>query len=445
LPDNHKVNDMTAFGWVATGHRMLLASLTRRRRPRKPVTRASAPRLETLENIDLMSVSGLAKGAAKPPGSVSAEVVPFTTTQVAVPQSPLATPAQTSTIQTATVPQTLTNFLQPFNPTIDLFNPTVGQLVAVHVTATATLNSQIRSENTSTTSGADITGFTQGNYQILGLNAPIAGAINNNTATVTVAPSTGGPITFQPPSGVTFPPLVTTQTQTFDFTQPSDLAFFTATPARQALTPVLAAAAQSGATAPNGNLVTQVSTFGAGSVTVTYDFIPQSPQVTQLVRFGLHHQPTTLLLSFSGPLNQADASVPANYFVVAPNRHGSFSGPGTRIIPVIRATYNPVTNQVLLLTGERLNVHRQYQLHINLPGFTGQNVIQFGGVRSLGGFVNVHTGAFVPVTNGNIPAQFRNGNSRWLGSRHPVFLPSPVTGVIPPGFANGDLTGPGLT
>jgi hypothetical protein len=199
---------------------------------------------------------------------------------------------------------------------------------------------------------------------------------------------------------------------------------------------VLAAAAQSGATAPNGNLVTQVSTSGSGVVTITYDFIPQSPQVTQLVRFGLHHQPTTLLLTFSGPLNQLDAQVPANYYVVAPNRRGSFTGPGTRIIPVIRATYDPATNQVLLLTGQRLNVHRQYQLHINLPGFTGQNVIQFGGVKSLGGFMNVHTGQFVPVTNGNIPAQFRNGNSRWLASSQPVYLPSPVVGVVPPGFPN---------
>jgi hypothetical protein len=264
------------------------------------------------------------------------------------------------------------------------------------------------SQNTSTTSGADITGFVQGNYQLLGLDVPIAGALNGNTQTVTVAPFPGGPITFQPPAGVTFPPLNSNQTQTFTLTNPSDLAFFTATPARQAITPVLAEAAQAGASAPNGNLVTQVTTSGSGAITVVYNYIPQSPQVTQLVRFGLHHQPTLLLLTFSGPLNPVDAATPANYFIVKPNHAGSFTGPGTQIIPIVRATYNPDTNQVLLQPARRLNVHYQFQLHINLPGFTGQSVIQFGGKQSLGGFLNPHTGQFIPVTNGQIPPQFLN-------------------------------------
>jgi hypothetical protein len=405
---------MTALGWITTRPYKLphVASLLRRRNPRKPARRGVAPRLELLESIEVLSHASVSAAALKHLAAQVARPTPaqsiaFTSHQVVVNATPAATPAQTTQTQTATVPSTLTNFLQPFAPPVALFNPTLGQLISVQVTATASLTSQIKSENTSTTSGADITGFTQGNYQILGLDVPIAGAINNNTQTVTVGPFQGGPIDFTGPSSVTFPPLASTQTQTFTLTQPSDLAFFTQTAARQAITPVLAAVAQAGATAPNGNLVTQVTTSGSGNISVVYNYVPMSPSVTQIVRYGLHHQPTTLLVTFSGPLNAVDASTPANYYIVAANHAGSFTGPGTRIIPIVRATYNPATNQVALVPAHSLNVHYQFQLHVNLPGFNGNSsVIQFGGKQSLGGFLNPHTGQFVPVVNGVIPPQF---------------------------------------
>jgi hypothetical protein len=411
-PDyHHKVNDMSALGWVATGHRLLSASLRRRRNPRKSAARGSTPRLETLESISLLSHSSLTSAALRKLSaavssvtSTPAESIPFTTKSLAVATKADSTPAETTQTQTATVSTTLTNFLQPFAPPIALFNPTLGTLVSVQITATANVTSQIQAQNTSTSSSTTVHGNLTGNFQILGLNTPLAGSYDTNTPDVTLSPYTGGQF-FQPPSGVTFDPLTSSNTQNVTLTDPASLAFFTSTAAQQAITPVLSEVATASVPPAPGNVFSTSSTSGSGSISVTYNYIPQSPTITQLVRFGLHHQPTQLLLTFSGPLNAIDAATPANYYIVAGNSHGGFNT-GTRTIQVVKATYFPNTFQVVLQPAQRLNVHYQYQLHINLPGYNGQSVIQFGGKQSLAGFLNPHTGQFVPVIDGNIPPQF---------------------------------------
>lgn len=405
---------MIAFGWIATGLRTSLASAFRRRRvrpARKAAGRVLNPGLESLEAIELMSRAslGLAAARAQIQHQPTVEAIPFTSQTISVNNAHAMTAMQTSQTtlaQTVTVPDTLTNFSQPFAPPIGLFNPSLGQLVAVHISATATLTSQIRSENTSTTSGADITGFTDGNFSIDGLTpAPITGELHGKTATVSVPPFAGGPIDFTGPSSVTFPPLTSTTTKTIDVTDPAQLAFYVASAGRTTIDPTLTANATAGANAPNGNLRTEVRTTGSGSITVTYEYIPQCPPVTGLVRFGIHHQPTRLVVTFGGPLpDVADATDPANYVIVARNARGTFTGPGTRTIPVTSAVYDPNTNSVTLTPARPLNVHQQFQLRITLPCNNGNPiVIQFGGKKSLGGF-DFHGRPFTVVNGQAFPS-----------------------------------------
>ena len=218
---------------------------------------------------------------------------------------------QTTQLQTATVADTLTNFSLPFTPPIALFDPTLGQLLSVTISAKASLTSRIVSENTSITSPADITGFTNGQFSITGLGTPLDGQPQRQTETVTVPAFPGGVPNFTGPSTVNFPDLAVTNTQgPTTFCSPTQLAFFTASAGRTSISPVLTENAQSGANAPNGNLITLVRTSGSGVITVTYNYTAQCPAVTKLVRFGIHHQPTQIQLTFAGPLNPAQSVQP---------------------------------------------------------------------------------------------------------------------------------------
>ena len=119
----------------------------------------------------------------------------------------------------------------PFAPPINLFNPSLGTLTAVHISASATLTSQIQSENTSTTSGAAITGFTNGTFTITGLGTPITGNLNGTTSTFP-ATTFDGNLDYMGTSGVTFSPLTTTQSSAATITDPTQLAYFEASSGR---------------------------------------------------------------------------------------------------------------------------------------------------------------------------------------------------------------------
>lgn len=400
---------MTVIDRIVTGTRLPLASLLPGRKPRRPSSRSLTPRLESLESIELLSRGGLSPAALaklKPVAQVQAQEIPFTTQNAPVQHIVAASISQKSVTntQTVTVPDTLTNFNQAFAPPIGLFDPTLGRLVAVHVTATANLTSQITSQNLSTTSPATITGYVTGDYTISGLkpgNATLTGPLAATTPPATVTANNNDP-DFGGTSTAAFGTLAASRTTTFDFTAQNDLNFFTATAGRTTITPVLVENAKAGASAPNGNLQTKVLTSGSGSISITYDYVMQCPPVTKLLRFGIHHQPTQLYVTFGGPLNPTDASNATYYKIVAPNKAGSFTGPGTKTIPVTSAVYNATTNTVKLTTATQLNVHQLFQLVISLPCTNGTpTVIEFGGKNSLGGF-NSKSRTPVAVSRGKI-------------------------------------------
>lgn len=400
---------MTVIHRILTGSRKPLASIFPGRESRRSSSRSLSPRLETLESIELLSHGGLSPAALaklKPVAQIQALEIPFSNQTATVNQVRAASISQSSvtTTQTSTVPNTLTNFNQAFAPPISLFDPTLGTLVAVHVTATASISSQITSQNLSTTTPATITGFANGSFTISGLqpaNATLSGTLAGTTPPATVTANAGDP-NFGGTSTATFGTLTASKLLTMDYTAQSDLNFFTSTIGRTAITPVLVENAQAGASAPNGNLQTQVLTSGAGSITVGYDYVATCPPVTHLLRFGIHQQPTQLYVTFGGPINATDANNPSYYKIVAPNKAGSFTGPGTSTIAVTSATYNPNTFTVKLITAKQLNVHQLFQLVISLPCTRGNpTVILFGGKNSLGGFTS-HQGTLVTVSHGKI-------------------------------------------
>jgi hypothetical protein len=96
-----------------------------------------------------------------------------------------------------------------------------------------------------------------------------------------------------------------------------------------------------------------------------------APSVTGLERFGFHHQPTALVLTFDRPLDPARAELTSNYRLVALLHGGRLRVP----IAIASAVYNPAHNTVTLtpkLHGRPLlPLHREYELTVVGTGGSG--------------------------------------------------------------------------
>ena len=79
------------------------------------------------------------------------------------------------------------------------------------------------------------------------------------------------------------------------------------------------------------------------------------PIVLKVERFGVHDQPTALVLTFDKPLNAASAQNVRNYRLLNP--HG-------RAARITLAVYNPSALTVTLEPTLRLDLHRDYQLTV---------------------------------------------------------------------------------
>ena len=302
--------------------------------------RKTIPGFETLEAMALLSTgSSLMSGAAvhldhsskdrlvshaiNPPVSYTADM--------SSDQAPV-----TSAAQTVSIGETLTNFTNlPLSPALNLFNPSLGTLLSVKVSHSATIQSNITSTNLSTTLPTTITATSSGSYQIDGLNQPIS----QPTKTLPSQSMPAG-VFGSGTDTVTFPPLVLTDSSTTTFTDPGSLAFFTSSSGRSAITLTMNATATAAASAPNGNLLTTTESSASATVTVTYTYLPVCPSVVGIGRIGLHHQPTQLIVTFEGPVDVTKAENPGDYLVIT--RSG-------KTIPIKLATYNPATNSVTLI------------------------------------------------------------------------------------------------
>jgi hypothetical protein len=318
----------------------------------------------------------------------------------------------TATItQTLTLAATPTNFgyntgtpAQALGPALALFNPSLGTLLDVRVTGNANLTSQIKAENTSTSSGTTITAQVKGTgspsssdatFEVDGLNFTLTGAgAPTNSATVSAF---DGNLDFQPPSGVTFPPLVVSDSVNQTFTDAPALAFYTASSSRTTVTPTMSAQAFASASAPAGNLSTSVLTTAGATITVSYDYTPGPPTVK---RFGVHMQRTSLVVAFTTPVTATDAQNVNNYKILTSGVDRRFGTADDVVIPINVANYNATANSVTLIPVINLNIHQPYELVYQFPGQTAPTVVPFNH-RNLAGF-NYHGGKFFAVVGGRV-------------------------------------------
>jgi hypothetical protein len=115
------------------------------------------------------------------------------------------------------------------------------------------------------------------------------------------------------------------------------------------------------------------------------------PKVELVQRFGIHMQPTSLVLTFDEALDPASAASLRNYRLVDP--HG-------RSVRISSAVFDAKTNTVTLRPAERINLHHTY--HLTVIG-TGP-----GGVRNAQGLLLDGTDGGTPDSNYNCSLTWRN-------------------------------------
>ncbi len=388
---------MCAAGWMSLLRLYRrLANRTGRPRIRASKRRKATPEIESLELISLLSSGGSPIGAAAVvrlhDSRGHRHATPVTGANDGDGMAVDST-LQTLPAQTVSLGNTLTNFAnEPLSPALNLFDPSLGTLVSVTVIQSATLQSNITSQNLSTTSSTVITASVSGSYQIDGLNQPIV----QPTQTTTSSPMAAG-VFGSGTDTVTFAPLQLNHSSTTIFSDPASLAFFTASSGRTTVTPTMTANGTGSASAPGGNLFTFAQTSASSTVSVVYTYLPPScPTVGTIGRIGVHHQRTLLVVPFNGTVNPTLAGNPGDYEV--------FTRTGKKI-PILSADYNPATNSVTLRPAERLNVHDRFELSVKVPCPVSAGnetvTVPFGTKYSLIGFHN-HHGRFISVHGGKI-------------------------------------------
>jgi len=100
------------------------------------------------------------------------------------------------------------------------------------------------------------------------------------------------------------------------------------------------------------------------------------PTVASVQRFGIHMQPTVLVLTFKDGLDPARASDLSNYRIV---------GPAGRSIGIGSAVFDPATNRVTLRPRKRIDLHDTYHLTVigkGAGGVTDSNGIPLDGAEN---------------------------------------------------------------
>jgi hypothetical protein len=105
------------------------------------------------------------------------------------------------------------------------------------------------------------------------------------------------------------------------------------------------------------------SSFAASAVTTalvqTVKAIPvpggDGPTVESVKRYGIHMEPTVLVVRFNEPLDPSSAVSPSNY---------NITGPTGRPDPIRSAVLNAEANTVTLRPKQRINLHHTYHLTV---------------------------------------------------------------------------------
>ena len=86
------------------------------------------------------------------------------------------------------------------------------------------------------------------------------------------------------------------------------------------------------------------------------------PEIVDLARRGVHHQPTRILLTYNGEVDPDLAEEIANYTLSSPGQDGRFGTADDRRIRLRSADYDPLTRTVTLSPQGPLNVHHRYRV-----------------------------------------------------------------------------------
>ncbi|MFM7132262.1 MAG: FG-GAP-like repeat-containing protein, partial [bacterium] len=151
------------------------------------------------------------------------------------------------------------------------------------------------------------------------------------------------------------------------------------------------------------------SVLGTGSgfqSVMNYQMLVQpsaAPVVTNLVRYGYHAQPTTLVATFSQPLDATSAGNVANYVLTSAGADGRFGTRDDKNIPLASASYNTASNSVTLrLVQKNIPLRQLYRLGINGTPTAGlQNT---GGIFLGGQGVGAPGTNYVQIFSGKILA-----------------------------------------
>ena len=149
---------------------------------------------------------------------------------------------------------------------------------------------------------------------------------------------------------------------------------------------------------------------GSFSASASAVVVPtEGPEVTGVLRYGFHLQPTYLLLAFNGPLDPNTAQNPLNYQIL---------GPGGHQIRVVSAIYDSATDTVTLVPAARLKLRVRYRLTVN--GKAPSGLANPSGIL-LDGAGNGHPGTdyVTSITWSNLRGRAGTADSR-SGSRSPL-------------------------
>jgi hypothetical protein len=122
-----------------------------------------------------------------------------------------------------------------------------------------------------------------------------------------------------------------------------------------------------------GNSTFASSTVATPLTQVVNDPTGEAPKVVKVLRYGVHWQPTILVIDFSTALNPISAQDPLNYVIL---------GPAGGRIAIASAVYSPAANTVTLRPRTRINLHHNYRLTVigaGSDGVTGADGIPLAG------------------------------------------------------------------
>jgi len=157
------------------------------------------------------------------------------------------------------------------------------------------------------------------------LVAPSGGTVDTETVTV------DGNGTYTTPTGYTLTPGTATASGTYQW----DATY----------------------TSGNGN------NAAASDVNDSNERVKVCPTVVNVERFGVHHQPMHIVVTFSAQVNSAQAENINNYHLYTIGPDGTFSVP----VPVTSAVYDPATNSVTLSFAHSYNVHHMAEITVTNP------------------------------------------------------------------------------